>query len=199
MTSKKNYQSIEYGTKDGDIKFGHIHSGTSELKGDVISDVMLQASNPLHYMTMDKDGNREGWTINRCPAVYQIKCGDTVDGKAPAFVLDAKNGDIVIKASNGRIRMEALDIDMIANGPDNTRGTINIQSNESINLNTKNVNINGKASARFVTSGVGEITCNTSLKMYAGLSKCVTNSSAVNPSKYGGENTKSIVDKRTLL
>ena len=60
-------------------------------------------------------------------------------------MLEAKNGDIVIKASNGRIRMEALDVDIIAQGPNNERGTINIRSNESINLNSKSIVCNAKS------------------------------------------------------
>ena len=52
MSQKKNYHTVEYGQKDGDIKFGHIHSGSADLKGDVISDVMLQGfrSSPLHII-----------------------------------------------------------------------------------------------------------------------------------------------------
>ena len=196
MSQKKNYHTIEYGNKDGDIKFGHIHSGNTDLKGDVISDVMLQASDPLHYMTMDKDGTRPGWTSSRCPAVYQIKCGDNVAGDDIAYMLEAKNGDIVIKASNGRIRMEALDVDIIAQGPNNERGTINIRSNESINLNSKSIVCNAKSSARFLSSGVGEISFDTSAKLYFGLAKCATNSSAKNPSKYGGQSSQELVDNR---
>jgi hypothetical protein len=35
-----------------------------EFRGEVISDVKLQASYEGHYITLDKDGPREGWTVS---------------------------------------------------------------------------------------------------------------------------------------
>lgn len=205
MSNKITYDNVEYGTTDGRIQFGHLHDDPSK-GSSVISDVMLQASDPLHYMMMDKNGNRPGWTSQRAPGVFQVKCGDNRKPDEPALVLHALNGDILIKAENGRVRIQGLDVDILAKGGNNKRGVIDIKSNESINIESKNVNIKGKASAKFITSGMGEIVCNTSLKMYAGFSQCVSAASAKTgktakgseglPS-INGLDTKQVVQKRT--
>jgi hypothetical protein len=138
-------------------------------------------------MSMDKDGPRPGWTTNRCPNVWQLKCGDKTDPKKPAIYIEAINGDIVIKAENGRIRLQALDIDLIATGPDTSRGVIDIRSNQAINLDSNKIDIKGKQSVKMVSSGAGEMTFNQSLKMYAGFSQCITGSvgKSGKDSKYG--------------
>ena len=43
-------------------------------------------------------------------------------------MLDAENGDIVIKAPNGRIRMEAINVDILAIGGDGSNGNVQIES-----------------------------------------------------------------------
>ena len=41
-------------------------------------------------------------------------------------LIEAHNGNIIIKASNGKIRMEATDIEMVTTGEGQTKGNINI-------------------------------------------------------------------------
>ena len=80
-------------------------------------------------------GKLKGGTVNRCPGVYQIRCGDK-PVQDVSFVLHADNGDIIIGAPNGRIRMYAQSIDMIASGPDNKTGYINMLSNTKVEIKT---------------------------------------------------------------
>lgn len=166
MSDKKNIDAIKYGNKDGQIEFGHLHLANSGgTESDVTSSVMLQAFDSRHYMTMDKDGKRKGWTLNRCPGVYQVKCGTDVPDNTNAFFLLADNGDIVIRAPNGRIRMSAMDIDIRADGADNTRGTINIDSNQSVNIKTGTFDLNASTGVRFFTPKSMNIVANTSMTM----------------------------------
>ena len=47
MSEKKNYHTIRYGTAEGEIKFGHVHTD------NVNSAVMLRSGHTFqHYMTM---------------------------------------------------------------------------------------------------------------------------------------------------
>lgn len=187
MSEKTNFGTLYYGNKDGTIRFGHLHpSSENSEKASVTSGVMLQALHSLHYMTMDIDGNRNGWTLNRCPGTFEIKCND--NGEKVGFYLEALYGDIILKAPNGRIRLEAPNIDIRADGKDNKNGVINIDSNESINVNTKNFTLKTNASMKFLSSGQGEIVANTSLKTMAGFIRCVTSSvsKTSKDSKYGG-------------
>lgn len=192
---KQNYYGLEYGNSDGAIRFGSLESSVSGVKGEVTADVKLQASYEGHYISLDKDGQREGWTVMRCPGTFSVTTGEYIEGpgKGNAFIVEAKSGDIVLKADNGDVRIISRNIELIANGPDNKNGNVNITANESINLNGKNVNIDAEAAWKFVSSGIGNITCKTALQMYASFSKCATGASSLNPSKYGGKTTQAVV------
>jgi hypothetical protein len=164
MSGKKNTDSIKYGNKDGQIEFGHLHlASPNGTNSDVTSAVMLQAFDSRHYMTMDKDGKRKGWTLNRCPGVYEIKCGTDVPQNEVGFFLLADSGDIVIRAPKGRIRMSALDIDIRADGPNNKRGTINIDSNQSVNIKTGTFDTYASVGIRIFTPKSMNLIANTSM------------------------------------
>jgi len=194
MSEKENFYTLEYGNSDGAIRFGSLESKLNGVQGEVISDVKLQASYEGHYITLDKDGPREGWTLARCPGTFDITASEYIEGpgKSNAFIVTAKGGDIVLKCENGDMRFEARNIELVANGADNKNGNVKIKANETINLNAKNVNIDAEVAWSFLSSGIGKIVCKTSMQMYAGFSKCVTAPSATNPSKYGGKSTKTV-------
>jgi hypothetical protein len=181
MAELENYHTIRYGNKDGELKFGHIHSD-----GTKSAFLVRSGSDPLHYISLDDDGEREGGTINRCTGTFQVKCGDNVKGDAPAFIVEALSGDIILMAKNGNIRMEASkDILIKASGSGNDTGNINIEANERVNIFAKEVNINGKQAARFITSGVGEITCKTALNIQASACSAASAVCKDNPTKFG--------------
>lgn len=165
---KKNRRTIRYGNSEGEILFGHLHMGSESGASDVTSGVMLQAFDSRHYISLDNDGPRKGWIFNRCPSTYQIICGTDLKGsldggKQFAYMLWAENGDIVIRAENGRIRLSALDIDIEAEGPKNSRGTINLDGNQSVNIKTGTFDLNASVGARIFTPNTCDIIANTGL------------------------------------
>lgn len=165
---KKNRRTIRYGNLEGEILFGHLHMGSESGTSDVTSGVMLQAFDSRHYISLDNDGPRKGWIFNRCPSTYQIICGTDIKGSLQggtqfAYMLWAENGDIVIRAENGKIRLSALDIDIRAEAPLNTRGTINLDSNQSVNIKTGTFDVNASTKIRIFTPNVFDIIANTAL------------------------------------
>jgi hypothetical protein len=187
MSKPENYHTIRYGNKDGELKFGHLHND-----GVKSSFLVRSGSDPLHYMTFDSDGVRDGQTLNRCTNTFSIKCGDTVKGDDPAFIVEALSGDIVLMAKNGNIRMEAQNVLIKADGYDNKTGNINIEANERVNILAKEVNVNAKQAMRLISTGVGEITCKAILDIQASYTKCLSGVSKDNPTKYG-ETCKNII------
>jgi hypothetical protein len=180
-TSKKNYTAITYGNDHGGISFGSIHK-----QGDVTCDVMLQATDGRHQFSMDKDGPRKGWTTATAPGTFQIQCGHDLVADKNAFFVEALNGDLILKATNGRVRIEGLNIDLIAKGPDNTQGNIVLQANEAIQLEGKNITINGSSSYKLLTTGQAEITANSTMRIYSSMIQGVTDAVANKDSKLGG-------------
>jgi hypothetical protein len=185
--SKKTYTTIRYGNDHGSVSFGHIHK-----QADVVADVLLQASDGRHSIMMDKDGPRKGGTTMFAPGVFQIQCGDDKSGDENSLVLTSINGDIIIRAENGRVRIEGLDIDLIAKGPDNTRGNIQIKAEGgNLNLKANNVTIDGTSSYKLVTTGQAQITANSTMKIYSSVIQGVTDAVANRDSKVGGKRFQS--------
>lgn len=191
-TSKKTYTTLRYGNDHGSISFGHIHK-----QADVIADVLLQGSDGRHSIIMDKDGPRAGSTTMFAPGVFQVQSGDDRSGDENTLVLTSINGDIIIRAENGRVRIEGLDIDLIAKAPDNKRGNIQIKA-EGGNLNLKgnNVTLDGTSSYKLVTTGQAQITANSTMQIYSSVIQGVTDAVANCDSKVGGQ---SFYNRQTKL
>ncbi len=166
MSQNKNYHTIRYGTAEGEIKFGHVHTD------NVNSAVMLRSGHTFgHYMTMDGPGGedfRTHSTTFRGPGSFQVKHGEGVPDKQPGIYLDAVNGDIIIRAAKGRIRMEAIDVDIKATGSDSKRGSIVLDANEKVIINAQTITCSAKLSARFFSEKTVEVVGNNVLNMYGG-------------------------------
>ena len=137
MSEKKNYWTQAIGTQDALIQFGGVSS-----EKDVTSSFKVRALDGRHFFTMDQDGQRKGWTTLVSPGATQIVTGeDLVKGQNAIFV-EAENGDIVIKATDGNIRFEGDKIDFVA------REEFNVESHGKIDINGNNVNIEARARMR---------------------------------------------------
>ena len=180
MSQNKNYHKIRYGTAEGEIKFGHVHTD------NVRSAVMLRSGHTYeHYMTMDGPGGkkfRKHSTNFRGPGAFQVKHGKGVPEDEPAIFLDAENGDIVIRASNGRIRLEALDIDIIATGGDD-RGNIQITATDKVITSGNIIDCKAVTAAKFFSNKSVEVCGEGVLNMYGGLTEWCDGSTSVVGSK----------------
>ena len=181
-TSGVNSTAIRYGNDHGSISFGHIHK-----QGDVTAAVMLQTSDANHALFMDKDGQRKGWTTITSPGNFQVEAGSANEEAQDTLMINAKNGNILITASNGKIRLEGTDIELIATGEGGSKGNIRLFASENIETNSKKLLMNSKVSYKIVSSGTGEVVANSILKMYGSIFKAVDDSCAVKDAKNGGK------------
>lgn len=181
-TCKKNYDALRYGNHHGSISFGHIHK-----EGDVTSSVLLQGSDGEHSICMDEDGQRKGYTTCIGPGNFQVECGSANQQTQDSLMLNAKNGNIVIVATNGKIRMEADDIEFVARGSDGTRGNIKMTATENFYLDSKKVLINAKSFLKIATPGTAEICANGVMKIYGSMIRGVTDACGKKDSKVGGK------------
>jgi hypothetical protein len=182
-TSKQNYTAIRYGNDHGSISFGHIHK-----QGDVTSSVMLQTPDANHSFFLDKDGQRKGWTTSISPGNFQVECGSENQESEDSLILNAKNGNIIIKANNGKIRLEGTDIELIAVGEGGSKGNIRLVATENISTDSKKLLMNAKNHYKLATPGTGEVISNGVLKMYGSIIQGVTDAVAKKDSKVGGQN-----------
>lgn len=174
MTLSINYETRKISTKDGMISFGDIHSD------QVKSSIMIQGQESLEYIAIDQTEPRRRWITSRCRGRYQIGCGDDIPKNEVGFWLNAESSDILIQ-TKGRIRMEAENIDLIARGPDTTKGVVNIISNESVNIESKKITANANESISIFTDGEMLQTAINIMKIYGGSIQKMTSMSAIKP------------------
>lgn len=181
-TAKQNYTAIRYGNDHGSIGFGVIHK-----QGDVTSSVILQSPDGEHSFFLDKDGERKGWTSSISPGNFQVECGSANEEAHDSLMLNAKNGNIIIKANNGKIRLEGTDIELIAVGEGGSKGNIQINATENISLDSKKFLVNATNYYKIATSGTGDIVANSVLKIYSSIIRGVSDACSVKDSKVGGK------------
>lgn len=185
MAAKINYESYAISSNDGQIVFGEVD------KQNITAGILMRCGTAAadgipHYIRMDKDGDatqkgRRG-TIAVCPGSFQVKAGEAVADGVPGVFIDAQNGDLVLK-SNGRIRIIAQDIDLIARGG-GERGNIQALANEKIILHSNgDLLANGDDSATFRSQNKTEIIGESILNMYGGLIELFDGASTIKGSR----------------
>jgi hypothetical protein len=181
MAKPKNNYTVDYGTNDGDIKFGHVHEDGE------ISSVMLRGKSPEHYITLEQTGkpHRKSGTICRSRGSFQIQAGDDVQPKSPGIYLEAVSGDICIIAPSGRIRMIAENIDLLASGADGENGVIILDANEKVIIKAPTIDISSVVSTKIFSEKTVEVIGNGVLNIYGGLIEFVEGTTQIKGSKNG--------------
>ena len=178
---KYNYTAIGWGNDHGAISFGSIH-----LRADVTSDILLQASDGEHFFSMDKDGPRKGWTTSMSPGNFQVECGSNRAKADDTCMINAKNGNIDIIATNGKIRLQADSIEMVACGAGD-EGNVQIVATETASITGAKVIVTSKVNTKIMSTGITEVIANSCLKMYGSIISGVSDAVAVKDSKVGGQ------------
>ena len=168
MSEKTNYWTKKISAQDACIIFG----GISPEK-DVRSSFQVKALDGRHFFTMDQDGQRKGWTTLVSPGATQVITGeDLVKGQNAIFV-EAENGDIVIKATDGNIRLEGDRIDLFA------KEEINMEACSKIDINSNNVNIDARSTMKITAKRLLSIDAGCGIeilsKIIKGVSAATTN------------------------
>jgi len=185
MSETKNYEAIRYGTKDGELKFGHIH------QDNTLSAAMIRSgSESLHYITLDATGEdfRKNGTICRSKGAFQVKAGDSVKDGNPGVYIDAVNGDLVLRAPNGRVRIEGINVDIKAEGSDGKNGVITIEGNEKVLISAPIINANSETSTRIFSENTVELIGNAICNIYGGFVDIADGATTRKGSKGGSSN-----------
>ena len=149
ITAKKNYSAVKYGTDKGTLKFGSIHK-----KGDVTSGVMLDTPDGRHQFSLDIDGQRKGWTTSTSPGNFSLVAGEDNTEPQDTIFINAVNGNIDIIATNGKIRLQATDIELIAIGEGGAKGHIKCTATETFTVHeTKKIILDSKSLTKITSTG----------------------------------------------
>ncbi len=164
MSEKINYEAYRLGTKDGEIKFGHI-SHNQQIYSVYLNNYLSDAK---HYIAMVQTGE-DDWqkdsTLCRSEGSFAVIAGDNAKDGTPSIKLDANSGDIILQADHGRIKLIAKDIELVSSGDDGTSGNIRLTANEKIVLDAgQMIDIHSKVSCKIVSDKdvevIGRNICN---------------------------------------
>jgi uncharacterized protein (DUF2345 family) len=182
-TAKKNYTATRQGNDHGSISFGHVASD-----GAVTSDVQIQASDGRHSIILDKDGPRKGCTQITAPGRISIQSGEDRKEAEDTLFINALNGNIDIIASNGKIRLQGTDIELIAVGEGGSKGNIRLTASENVDIKADNkIVIDAKAMYKLATPGTAEIVANSAMTIYSAVIRGVSDGCSVKDSKVGSQ------------
>ena len=190
-TAKQNYTAISYGNDHGSISFGHIHK-----QGDVTSDVLIEASDARHSIILDKDGPRKGSTQITAPGNISIESGkDKTEGEDTLFI-HSWNGNIVINASNGKLRLQGTDIELIAVGEGGSKGNIRFTAKGgTIESDSDKLLLNATTLYKIATPGTAQILASGVMQIYAPLIRGVTDAVTNKNDKNNNQRTRQQLSK----
>ena len=163
MTEKTNYWTKKISAQDACIIFG----GISPEK-DVRSSFQVKALDGRHFFSMDQDGQRKGWTTLVSPGTTQIKSGLDLKAGQNAIFVEAENGDIIVKATDGNIRFEGDKIEFVA------RQEFNVEAHNKIDINSQNINIDARARMRVRANQFLSVDAPCGIEILSGIIKGVS-------------------------
>lgn len=174
------------GTADGEVVFGKVMDDT-ETTSVLINN--RADKNGQHYIAMYKTGDDhlKSGTILRSMGGLYAKAGDTIssghdnsdgDGNAkapdisenvPAIFLEATTNDIVLNAPQGKVRICAQQIELVATGPDDASGNVIIDGNEAVIINAgQDLKLRGNGSVAIASGQRMDIIAKSILNTYGG-------------------------------
>ena len=195
MAKKESFHPYFTGTEHGRLSFGTIR------KNNEISACMLQSGpdGGRHYIKMQETGSKEdgskGSTNIVCPGtltaltgkdIVNYPPGSNTPRDIPAIFYEAENGDIVLTAPRGKIKIAAEAIELIAKGSDGRTGVININADDKILLDAQTIDIQSKVSTKVFSEKTVEVIGKGIMNIYGGLCDFADRSTKGKPSKTCG-------------
>ena len=179
MADVQNQHVLQYGTSHGCIGIGVCNTYSNQIDAVKISN---GPDAGRHYIRMQETGSKEdgskGSTHIVCPGTLTALTGKDIvnypEGSDEprglnAILFEAENGDIVLTAPRGKIKIAAEAIELIAEGSDGRTGVIDISADEKINLKSQMIDLNSGVSTKIFSEDTVHLIGKSLLNIYGGL------------------------------
>ena len=144
----------------------------------------------------DAIGRTIGGTPDELAAAIASVDPEETPRNIPAIWYEAENGDIIIKAPRGRIKLEAESIELTAKGFDGRTGNILLDADDKIALNAQIVDVKSRVSTKIFSESTVDMIGKGIMNIYGGLTDFADRSTkGSKPSKTCGGG-KSINEER---
>ena len=135
--------------------------------------MLRNMTDTTHFMSLEKRGPREGWTIFSTPGRHEIVSNfGGGSGKIGGSWI-AENGDLILKAPSGKVRVIGQDVEIIATGGGDTaiESTGNIILDAKERIHVESVQFTGELSSliQLNTEGTCKLIGQTYTNIYGGL------------------------------
>jgi len=194
MSQKENKHPYQAGTEHGYISFGEVNTYSNEI------DACKLQNGPdggRHYIRMQETGSKEdgskGSTHIVCPGTFTALTGKDIvnypEGSDEprglnAILFEAENGDIVLTAPRGKIKIAAEAIEIIAKGSDGRTGVININADDKILLDAQTIDLQSKVSTKIFSEKTVDMIGKGIMNVYGGLVDFADRTTKGKPSKF---------------
>ena len=179
MSIKKNPHPFTTGTEHGYLECGSVNTESNEIDAVVIRN---GPDGGRHYIRLQETGNKDdgskGSTVIAAPGsltalvgkdIVNYPEGSDTPRDIPAIYYKAENGDIVLTAPRGKVKIQAEAIELIAKGSDGKTGVINLNSDDKIILDSQIIDVTSKASTKIFSEDTVHVIGKSLLNIYGGL------------------------------
>ena len=179
MAQVENKHPFQLGTEHGCIGIGVVNTYSNQIDACKISN---GPDAGRHYIRLQETGSKEdgskGSTHIVCPGTFTALTGKDIVNYPPgsneprglnAIFFEAENGDIVLTAPRGKIKIAAEAIEIIAEGSDGRTGVVDISADDKINLKTQIIDINSTVSTKIFSEDTVHVIGKSLLNIYGGL------------------------------
>ena len=194
MSQKENNHPFQLGTEHGCIAIGKVNTYSNEIDAFKISN---GPDAGRHYIRGQETGSKEdgskGSTHIVCPGtltaltgkdIVNYPPGSETPRDIPAIFYEAENGDIILTAPRGKIKIAAEAIEIIAKGSDGRTGVVNINADDKILLDAQTVDIQSKVSTKIFSEKTIDMIGKGIMNVYGGLVDFADRTTKGKPSKF---------------
>ena len=138
MAELNSWNHLQFNNNEGGLFLSYTNKNGSKVAAALRRIFPSQGVRFAQSIELIMAGPMEGSIVCQTPKVFSINCGELPSGKTAdqdgiAGVWYAENGDIVLNAPNGTIRLLASNIELISDGnPVDGKGNVSLSPSASL-------------------------------------------------------------------